>query len=112
MLRSELVRLLKGRHAALRPADIETAVDAVFEAMSTALEAGGRVELRGFGAFSVRLRKARVGRNPRTGQAVEVAGKHVPFFKPGRELRDLVNAAAEPQNTPPPAPRSRTKPKA
>jgi integration host factor subunit beta len=64
------------------------------EEVSTALEQGRRVELRGFGAFSVRKREARQGRNPRTGAAVAVAAKRVPFFKPGKELRDRVNGDA------------------
>lgn len=100
MLRSELVRLLKARHPGLRPAEIEQGVDAIFEEIVRALEAGRRVELRGFGAFSVRKRKARTGRNPRTGDAVNVDQKNVPFFKPGKELRERVN------DNPPGAPKS------
>ena len=67
-------------------------VNVVFERVINALETGGRVELRGFGAFSVRSRAARAGRNPRTGASVDVRAKHVPFFKSGKELRAKLNA--------------------
>ena len=67
-------------------------VGVILERMIEALEDGGRVELRGFGAFSVRSRAARAGRNPRTGEPVDVRAKHVPFFKSGKELRDRLNA--------------------
>ena len=67
----------------------------IFEQIISALENGGRVELRGFGAFSVRSRPARTGRNPRTGEAVNVPAKHVPFFKSGKELRERLNAVDE-----------------
>ena len=72
--------------------DIERVVGVILERMIEALEGGGRVELRGFGAFSVRSRPARAGRNPRTGEAVKVRAKHVPFFKSGKELRARLNA--------------------
>lgn len=91
MLRSELVTILNGEFPELRPQDAEAMVDIVLEEISRALERGHRVELRGFGAFSVRKRAAREGRNPRTGAAVKVAAKNVPFFKPGKELRAKVN---------------------
>ena len=71
--------------------DIERVVGVILERMIEALEGGGRVELRGFGAFSVRARPARAGRNPRTGEAVKVRAKHVPFFKSGKELRERLN---------------------
>jgi integration host factor subunit beta len=94
MLRSELIRRLKERHPQMKPAEIEAAVEVVFDGIAGALEKGDRVELRGFGAFSVRAREARTGRNPRTGDSVSVQAKKVPFFKPGKELRDRVNAGA------------------
>jgi integration host factor subunit beta len=94
MLRSELIRRLRERHPHMKPAEIEAAVEVVFDGIAAALENGDRVELRGFGAFSVRAREARTGRNPRTGDSVDVQAKRVPFFKPGKELRDRVNAGA------------------
>ncbi|UPT62284.1 MAG: integration host factor subunit beta [Hyphomonadaceae bacterium JAD_PAG50586_4] len=96
MLRSELVAKLQEEMAPLKAAEIEHAVDVVLDEISTALAQDGRVELRGFGAFSVRKRDARTGRNPRTGDAVIVAAKKVPFFKPGKELRLKVNGGEEP----------------
>lgn len=96
MLRSELVSRLQDEFPTLRPAEVEEAVDVVLDEIATALAQGGRVELRGFGAFSVRRRDARTGRNPRTGATVKVAAKRVPFFKPGKELRLKVNGGEEP----------------
>ncbi|HVK82142.1 MAG TPA: integration host factor subunit beta [Verrucomicrobiae bacterium] len=96
MLRSELVAKLQEEMAPLKATEIEHAVDVVLDEISTALAQDGRVELRGFGAFSVRKRDARTGRNPRTGDAVKVAAKKVPFFKPGKELRLKVNGGEEP----------------
>lgn len=75
----------------LRAEDVERAVDTFFEEVSARLADGGRVELRGFGAFSTRGREARKGRNPRTGEAVEVPQKRVPYFKPGKEMRARLN---------------------
>jgi integration host factor subunit beta len=72
--------------------DVERIVATVFEEISAALARGDRVELRGFGAFSVKRRAARVGRNPRTGEMVQVAAKHLPYFKTGKELRERINA--------------------
>lgn len=80
----------------MKASEIEHAVDIVLEEIGEALAQGGRVELRGFGAFSVREREARTGRNPRTGQTVRVSAKRVPFFKPGKELRLKVNGGEEP----------------
>jgi integration host factor subunit beta len=91
MLRSELVRELRNKNTAIKPAQVEQMVDIVFESICAALESGDRVELRGFGAFSVRERDARQGRNPRTGVSVDVGAKRVPFFKAGKELRHKVN---------------------
>ena len=96
MLRSELVARLQEEFAPMKAQDVEHAVDIVLDEISQALAEGGRVELRGFGAFSVRKRDARTGRNPRTGAAVKVSAKKVPFFKPGKELRLKVNGGEEP----------------
>jgi integration host factor subunit beta len=96
MLRSELVSRLQAEFQPLKTAEVEQAVEIVLEEIATALAQGGRVELRGFGAFSVRKRDARTGRNPRTGATVKVAAKRVPFFKPGKELRLKVNGGEEP----------------
>ncbi len=96
MLRSELVSQLQDEMAPHRADDIDQAVEIVLEEIALALARGGRVELRGFGAFSVRKRNARTGRNPRTGATVKVAAKRVPFFKPGKELRLKVNGGVEP----------------
>ena len=96
MLRSELVTRLQEELHTMRASEVERAVDIVLEELAKALAEGGRVELRGFGAFSVRKREARTGRNPRTGAAVKVAAKRVPFFKPGKELRLKVNGGVEP----------------
>jgi integration host factor subunit beta len=91
MIRSELVQQIADENPGLRQSEVETIVDTVFETILTQLESGGRVELRGFGAFSVRAREARTGRNPRTGAAVAVPSKNVPYFKAGKELRDRLN---------------------
>jgi integration host factor subunit beta len=96
MLRSELVSRLQEEMQPLKGAEIERAVDVVLEEIAAALAEDGRVELRGFGAFSVRKRDARTGRNPRTGATVKVDAKRVPFFKPGKELRLKVNGGEEP----------------
>jgi len=92
MIKSELIAALADENPHLTQRDIERVVNVILERMIGALENGGRVELRGFGAFSVRSRPARAGRNPRTGEAVDVRAKHVPFFKSGKELRARLNA--------------------
>lgn len=92
MIKSELIAALADENPHLTQRDIERVVGVILERMIGALEGGGRVELRGFGAFSVRSRPARAGRNPRTGEAVDVRAKHVPFFKSGKELRARLNA--------------------
>jgi integration host factor subunit beta len=92
MIKSELIAALAEENPHLTQRDIERVVTVILERVIHALEAGGRVELRGFGAFSVRSRPARAGRNPRTGEAVDVRAKHVPFFKSGKELRARLNA--------------------
>jgi len=92
MIKSELIAELAAENPHLTQRDVERVVAVILESMIHALESGGRVELRGFGAFSVRSRPARPGRNPRTGEAVQVKAKHVPFFKSGKELRTRLNA--------------------
>ena len=91
MTRSELIAELAASHPHLRVADVELIVATIFDQMSDALARGGRVELRGFGAFAVKQRDARHGHNPRTGEPVSVAEKAVPFFKTGKELRGRLN---------------------
>lgn len=91
MTKSELIQKLSATHPDLHANDLEKLVNTVFNEISTTLAEGGRVELRGFGAFSVRQRAARKGRNPRTGVSVSVPAKRVPFFKCGKELRLRVN---------------------
>ncbi len=92
MIKSELIERLAGENPHLTHAEVERVVGIILGSMTDALSSGGRVELRGFGAFSVRARPARMGRNPRTGEAVEVPAKAVPFFKSGKELRQRLNA--------------------
>lgn len=94
MIRSELVDKLCADHPHLTAREVETVVSAIFDAITDKLAAGGRIELRGFGAFSTRERDARTGRNPRTGEAVEVGAKRVPYFKPGKEMRERLNVEA------------------
>ena len=89
--RSELIARLAAKNPALYHRDIERLVGTILDEIGGALERGDRVELRGFGAFSVRERKARVGRNPRTGASVQVAEKKVPFFKMGKGMRERLN---------------------
>lgn len=91
MTKSELIAQLVAENPHLRQQDVEAIVATIFEEITAALSRGDRVELRGFGAFSVKRRDPRQGRNPRTGEAVAVSGKAVPFFKPGKELRETVN---------------------
>ena len=91
MIRSELVQMLATDNPDLLAREIERIVDIFFEEITARLAADGRVELRGFGAFSTRARDARTGRNPRTGEAVDVDAKRVPYFKPGKEMRLRLN---------------------
>ena len=91
MIRSELVEKIADENPHLYLKDVERIVGTIFDEIINAMAAGDRVELRGFGAFSVKKRKARLGRNPRTGEAVDVAEKHVAFFKTGKLLRDRLN---------------------
>lgn len=91
MIRSELIQKIAEENPHLFQRDVERIVNTVFEEIIDAMSRGDRVELRGFGAFSVKKRDARQGRNPRTGEAVSVEEKHVPFFKTGKLLRDRLN---------------------
>ena len=91
VIKSELVQRMAARNPHLYQRDIENIIDAILGEIANALARGERVELRGFGAFSTKQRQARTGRNPRTGEAVPVDEKAVPFFKAGKELRDRVN---------------------
>ena len=91
MIKSELVQIIAARNPHLFLRDVENIVGAIFDEITDALAEGNRVELRGFGAFSVKHRPARAGRNPRTGAHVPVDQKSVPFFKTGKELRERLN---------------------
>lgn len=91
MIRSELIQKIADENPHLYQRDVEKIVNTIFEEIIEALSQGDRVELRGFGAFSVKRRGARTGRNPRTGEAVDVEEKAVPFFKTGKLLRDRLN---------------------
>ncbi|HEX5181711.1 MAG TPA: integration host factor subunit beta [Allosphingosinicella sp.] len=91
MIRSELVQKLCDDHSDLTGKEIERVVSAFFDSVIGQLQRGGRVELRGFGAFSTRDRDGRKGRNPRTGDTVDVSAKRVPYFKPGKEMRERLN---------------------
>ncbi len=92
MTRSQLILRLAELNPHLYHRDVERIVTTVFEEISAALARGDRVELRGFGAFSIKRRAARVGRNPRTGEVVQVAAKYLPYFKTGKELRERINS--------------------
>lgn len=91
MIRSELLQELAKESPDLKADEVERVVDVFFDEIGKRLAEGGRVELRGFGAFSTRERDARKGRNPRTGEAVDVPGKKVPYFKPGKEMHKRLN---------------------
>ena len=95
MIKSELIARLAGENPHLAMRDVERVVNTIFERISAELAEGGRVELRGFGAFSTRERPARTGRNPRTGAPVEVPAKATPFFKSGKDLRLRLNLAGD-----------------
>lgn len=92
MTKSELIELLVQRQAHLKADDVDLAVKSLLEMMVAALSSGERIEIRGFGSFSLHYRPPRLGRNPKTGEPVALPGKHVPHFKPGKELRDRVSA--------------------
>ena len=91
MTKSELIARLAAQNPSLYHRDIERLVSTVFETITEALVAGDRVELRGFGAFSLRDRRSRIGRNPRTGESVSVSAKRMPFFKMGKGMRERLN---------------------
>lgn len=91
MIKSELVQRLAAANPHLYQRDVENIVNTIVEEITSALSRGDRVELRGFGAFSIKNRPARTGRNPRTGAAVNVSEKYVPFFKAGKEMRERLN---------------------
>ncbi|MEK6749101.1 MAG: integration host factor subunit beta [Pseudomonadota bacterium] len=93
MTKSELIDLLSRKQTALAFRDVEMAVKTMIEQMTQALAAGERIEIRGFGSFSLHFRPPRVGRNPKTGESVSLTGKYVPHFKPGKEMREKVNEA-------------------
>ncbi len=95
MIRSELIQKIAEENSHLYQRDVERIVNTVFEEIIEAMARGDRVELRGFGAFSVKKRDARIGRNPRTGESVDVEAKSVPFFKTGKLLRDRLNGKEE-----------------
>ncbi len=97
MTKSELIEIIAERQPQLSAKDVELAVKTLIEYMAQQLASGSRVEIRGFGSFSLHYRASRMGRNPKTGDAVELAGKYVPHFKPGKELRDRVNASLNSQ---------------
>ena len=95
MIKSELIARLAERNPHLYQRDVERIVTTIFDEITAALSRGDRVELRGFGAFSIKQRPPRVGRNPRTGESVSVTEKHVPFFKAGKELRERLNNSGD-----------------
>ena len=91
MTKSELIEILSRRQAHLKADDVDLAVKSLLEMMGGALASGDRIEIRGFGSFSLHYRPPRMGRNPKTGESVALPGKHVPHFKPGKELRERVS---------------------
>jgi integration host factor subunit beta len=91
MTRSELVEIISAKQSQLSVKDVELAVKTIIDLMSNSLSSGQRIEIRGFGSFSLHYRAPRVGRNPKTGESVSLTSKYVPHFKPGKELRELVN---------------------
>jgi len=95
MTKSELIERIAARQNQLSIKDIELAVKTILEHMSQTLATGERIEIRGFGSFSLHYREPRQGRNPKTGDTVELAGKYVPHFKPGKEMRERVNLSIQ-----------------
>lgn len=95
MTKSELIEALAKQQPHLALKDVELAVKCIIEEMNQALATGERIEIRGFGSFSLHKRPPRIGRNPKTGDSVSLAEKHVPHFKPGKELRERVDASRE-----------------
>lgn len=94
MTKSDLIQVLTLKYAHLPAREVEVAVKAIVDHMAETLSKGGRIEIRGFGSFSVRYRAPRIGRNPKTGTKVDMDAKYVPYFKPGKDLRDRVNEIA------------------
>ncbi len=92
MTKSELIEVIAREQSHLAYRDVELAVKCMIEQMSQSLASGNRIEIRGFGSFSLHYRPPRMGRNPKTGESVQLAGKYVPHFKPGKQLRERVNA--------------------
>ena len=97
--KSELMEVLSRKQPQLAYKDIELAVKTILEQMTQSLATGDRIEIRGFGSFSLHYRPPRMGRNPKTGDPVPLSGKYVPHFKPGKELRERVNASVNPIST-------------
>jgi len=95
MTKSELIEAIARRQNHLNAKDVELAVKHLIEVMSNSLAGGERIEIRGFGSFSLHFRPPRIGRNPKTGEAVALSGKYVPHFKPGKDLRERVNAGRD-----------------
>jgi len=91
MTKSELIEQVADSQGQLSIRDVELAVKSILDQMIESLAEGGRIEIRGFGSFTLHYREPRIGRNPKTGEAVELQGKYVPHFKPGKEMRDRVN---------------------
>lgn len=100
LTKSELIESVAAKQAQLSVKDVELAIKTMLEEMSQTLASGGRIEIRGFGSFSLHYRAPRTGRNPKTGDVVDLTGKYVPHFKPGKELRERVNASMETWNGP------------
>ncbi|WP_460238840.1 integration host factor subunit beta [Aurantivibrio plasticivorans] len=100
MTKSELIERIAERQDQLPAKDVELAVKLILDYMSQILASGERIEIRGFGSFSLHYRAPRVGRNPKTGDSVELTGKYVPHFKPGKEMRDRVNESLQAEHTP------------
>ena len=94
MTRSKLIQLLAQRQPSLSHKETESIVKDIFEQMAEALCGGKRIEIRGFGSFSIRFRQPRMARNPKTGDRVAKEGKYAPYFRPGKELRERVNLSA------------------
>ncbi len=99
MTKSELIERIAAQQQQLSPKDVELAVKMIIEYMASSLAQGERIEVRGFGSFSLHYREPRRGRNPKTGDAVELMGKYVPYFKPGKEMRERVNPDMDPANS-------------
>ncbi|EWH08896.1 integration host factor subunit beta [Catenovulum agarivorans DS-2] len=93
MTKSELIELMASKQPTLQLKEVESGVKELLEYMAQSLAEGDRIEIRGFGSFSLHFRAPRTGRNPKTGESVELEGKYVPYFKPGKELRERVNAS-------------------